>query len=51
MTSKSFKRNVSLRNCTVLSALLAAAVLASAPASAQDKYPPASSDVPVFAAG
>jgi putative tricarboxylic transport membrane protein len=39
MTSKGFKRNVSLRNGTVLSALLAAAVLASAPASAQDKYP------------
>jgi len=39
MASKRFKRFLCLRGSAVLSALLAVAVLASAPASAQDKYP------------
>jgi putative tricarboxylic transport membrane protein len=39
MASKHFRRIFRLRDCAVLSALLAAALLASAPASAQDKYP------------
>lgn len=39
MTSKGFNKIIRRRGCAVLSALLAVAVLASAPASAQDKYP------------
>jgi putative tricarboxylic transport membrane protein len=39
MASKDFNRTASLMNCAVLASLLAVAVQASAPASAQDKYP------------
>ena len=39
MTSKGFKRIFSLRGGAMLAALLAVAVMASAPVSAQDKYP------------